>query len=231
MIDIKVLASGSKGNCYRISDGKSSLLLDAGIPCSKISAGCGYRLSEISGCLITHIHIDHSKAAADLPRRGVPVYGPADIKHSCTELARVLEPMQPCGIGTFNVTPFIVPHDTTCYGYKITSIATGETLVYITDAGYFPFTFPHVDYWMIESNYSEEILIANVTEGIIDYVRANRVTNTHMSIEQVVRYFTDDVDASGAKQIWLLHLSNDNSDAENFRSQIEEVTGAEVHIA
>jgi len=56
MIEITPLASGSSGNCYRISDGKTSLLLEAGIPYKQIQKGCGFRLSEIKACLISHEH-------------------------------------------------------------------------------------------------------------------------------------------------------------------------------
>ena len=38
-MQIDVLASGSKGNCYRVSDGKTSLLLEAGIAFSAILVG------------------------------------------------------------------------------------------------------------------------------------------------------------------------------------------------
>ena len=69
-----MLASGSTGNCYRISDGRTSLLLDAGIPIRKIRIGCQFSLSSIAGCLITHSHGDHSKAIKDLLHVGMPVY-------------------------------------------------------------------------------------------------------------------------------------------------------------
>ena len=68
------IASGSSGNAYYISDGQSSLLLDAGIPLAQIQAGCGYQVSQLSGCLVTHGHSDHVKAAKDLARLGVNIY-------------------------------------------------------------------------------------------------------------------------------------------------------------
>ena len=43
---INPIASGSSGNAYYISDGQSSLLLDAGIPLAQIQAGCGYKVSQ-----------------------------------------------------------------------------------------------------------------------------------------------------------------------------------------
>lgn len=45
---INPIASGSSGNAYYISDGQSSLLLDAGIPLAQIQAGCGYKVSQLS---------------------------------------------------------------------------------------------------------------------------------------------------------------------------------------
>ena len=65
---INPIASGSSGNAYYISDGQSSLLLDAGIPLAQIQAGCGYKVSQLSGCLVTHGHGDHVKAAKALAR-------------------------------------------------------------------------------------------------------------------------------------------------------------------
>jgi phosphoribosyl 1,2-cyclic phosphodiesterase len=55
-MDIKVLASGSSGNCYYVSDGNSSVLIECGIKIDQIRKGCGFRLSEIKACLISHEH-------------------------------------------------------------------------------------------------------------------------------------------------------------------------------
>ena len=87
---INPIASGSSGNAYYISDGQSSLLLDAGIPLAQIQAGCGYKVSQLSGCLVTHGHGDHVKAAKALARMGVNIYtsqGTADMAN-LTEFAR-----------------------------------------------------------------------------------------------------------------------------------------------
>ena len=65
------IASGSTGNAYRVSDGESALLLDAGIPIRAIQIALNFKLRALEGCFITHCHGDHSKAARDLMRLGV----------------------------------------------------------------------------------------------------------------------------------------------------------------
>ena len=55
-ITIKTLASGSTGNAYHISDGKTNLLIECGIVIKKIKEALMFRLSEIDFCLISHEH-------------------------------------------------------------------------------------------------------------------------------------------------------------------------------
>lgn len=55
-MDIKVLASGSKGNCYIVSDGNTKILLEAGLPIRQIRKEGGFQLHEMQGCLISHEH-------------------------------------------------------------------------------------------------------------------------------------------------------------------------------
>ena len=56
MVEFAPFASGSSGNCYRITDGRTPLLLECGISIDRIRKGCGFRLSEIKACLISHEH-------------------------------------------------------------------------------------------------------------------------------------------------------------------------------
>ncbi len=48
-------ASSSKGNCHLLEIGGETLLLDAGLSRKQI-VRAGVKLSELSGCLITHSH-------------------------------------------------------------------------------------------------------------------------------------------------------------------------------
>ena len=68
------IASGSAGNCYRITDGTTSILIECGIPIKDIRSGLGYQLSEISACLISHEHKDHCVAIKDILKLGIDCY-------------------------------------------------------------------------------------------------------------------------------------------------------------
>lgn len=227
-MEIKVMASGSRGNCYLVGDGKSRLLLDAGISYPRIQEGCQWQAADVDGCLITHCHKDHSLSVNELARRGVKVYGPPDLRKQGL-LAAPLKPMQKLPLGTFDVTPFKAVHDVECFGYSIKSLETGETMVYLTDSAEVPYVFKNVDYWLIEANHSVEILDRKVAEGL-DPTRANRTIATHMGLEKLEKYFSR-LDCSMAKEIYLIHLSDDNSDAEEFKHRIQRVTGAAVTVA
>ena len=73
-MEIRSLASSSKGNCYRVTDGNAPLLLECGIPIKDIQRGLDFGLSEIQGCLISHEHKDHAKALKDLSSRGIDIF-------------------------------------------------------------------------------------------------------------------------------------------------------------
>ena len=124
------IASGSSGNAYYISDGQSSLLLDAGIPLAQIQAGCGYQVSQLSGCLVTHGHSDHVKAAKDLARLGVNIYtsrGTAEMAELTGHRIRTVQALGRFHTGTFEVLPFDVEHDVPePLGFLIQSTVTGE---------------------------------------------------------------------------------------------------------
>ena len=228
-MDIKIIASGSSGNAYLIGDGKTRLLLDAGIPFKRIQIGCGFRTSSIDGCLVTHRHGDHAMAIPKLLQRGITVYSNADVAE-LHKGVRVLMPLQEHTIRTFRVLPFEAEHDVQCFGYQVTSEETGEKLIYITDSAYVKYTFSGLTHIMIEANYAQEIMIDNVRDGKIPFSLAERVAGTHMSIDTLIDLLRAN-DMTKVRQIYLLHLSDGNSDAAAFRRQVQQETGAEVYIA
>lgn len=230
-MDIKLIASGSSGNCYRVGDGVTYLLLDCGIPMKKIVAGCDYNLSRINACLVTHDHKDHSLSVRNLNRRGIPVFGTKSMAESWMPVRSidVSNGTAKLQIGSFDVQAFPVEHDTECLGYFMRSIHTNETLVYLTDFSKFPYKFKQVDWWMVEANYSLKILDKNVENGV-NPAYANRIIGTHMSIEKLEKYFGK-YQAFDAKGIILIHLSDGNADADDFKRRIERVTGVPVIVA
>ena len=228
-MDIKVIASGSSGNAYLIGDGWTRLLLDAGIPFRRIQIGCGFRTSSIDACLVTHRHGDHAAAIPKLLQRGITVYSNVDVAE-LHKGVRALMPLQEHTIGTFRILPFEVEHDVPCYGYQVTSTATGEKLVYITDSAYVKYTFTGLTHLMVEANYTQEIIVDNAKNERIPVYLAERVIKTHMSIETLLGLLKAN-DMSAVRQIYLLHLSDGNSDAEGFKRRVQQETGAEVCIA
>ena len=228
-MDIRVIASGSSGNAYLIGDGRTRLLLDAGIPFRRIQIGCGFRTSSIDGCLVTHRHGDHAAAIPKLLQRGIAVYSNADVA-GVYEGVQELTARKEYPIGTLRILPFMAEHDVPCYGYQVTSTATDEKLVYITDSAYVRYTFTGLTHIMIEANYDEDIMLGNVRDEKIPFSLAERVAGTHMSIDTLIDLLRAN-DMTKVRQIYLLHLSDNNSDAEAFKKMVQQETGAEVYIA
>lgn len=230
---IKPIASGSGGNSYYISDEKSSLLLDAGIPLARIQAGCGYSVSKLSGCLITHAHSDHVKAAKDLTKLGVDIYtsqGTIDMAGLSGHRIHRIKALEKFETATFEILPFDVEHDVPePLGFLIYSKETKEKLLYITDTYYIRYRFKGLTHILIEANYASEVIINNARSNYIDSFRAKRVITSHMSIDTAIKTL-EAFDLSTVQQIYLLHLSNDNSHADRFKERVQAATGKEVYI-
>jgi len=230
---IKILASGSTGNSYWISDGTTSLLLDAGIPFKSIQKGCDFNLTSLGGCLITHEHGDHAKAGTDLMRRSVDVYTSQGTANACGwsgHRLRIVKDRETFSIGTFDVLAFDVEHD--CaepLGYVMHSKITGDKLLYLTDSFYTKYRFAGLTHILCECNYDREILMGNIRSGDIEPFVAKRIMNSHMSIDTLLEMLQAN-DMSSVRQIYLLHISERNGHAENFKERVQKLTGAEVYV-
>ena len=83
---------------------------------------------------------------------------------------------------------------------------------------------------MIECNYSKKILDENIAAGRVPMVQKNRLLKSHFSLKNV-KDFLNANDLSKVNEIWLLHLSDRNSNAERFKREIQEISGCPVYIA
>lgn len=235
---IKVFASGSSGNCYLVSDEKTSLLLDAGIPAREISKLSGYRLNEISACLVTHEHGDHCKAVNDLYMKyGVVSYlSKGTVKGADEHPWKIKVPVEICkakeplSIGTFVVQPFDVQHDAEePLGFLLQSTESGERLLYFTDTYYLKYRFNHVNYIIGECNYVKSILEDNVKNGRIPPERASRTLRSHMSLEHLLEFLKAN-DLSELKQIYLAHISDANGNDQIMSDAVKKLLGVEVIV-
>ena len=234
-MNIKILASGSSGNCYKVGDGKTSLLLECGIPIKKIKEGCDFDFSDIAGCLISHEHQDHCKAVKDIMAAGIDCYmseGTACVLN-LTGLYHLwyMQSSKYYSIGTLRIFAFKVHHDAAePFGFLIQSVITNERLLFMTDSYYTEYKFPGLTHIMIEANYSEAELNNAVEDGRTQFGQKRRLYNSHMSLEHCIEMLKAN-DLSKVKQIYLLHLSSNNSDASEFKKRVQEQTGCEVYIA
>lgn len=230
---ITPISSGSIGNCYIISDGQTTLLLDAGIPIGKIQIATRFNLSTISAALITHRHGDHSKSCQHLAKRGVDIYANADTIEFCglqhSHRGIVIGEEQQVTIGTFTVKALSVQHDVPCFAYLIYSNITKEKLLYLTDAQYNPYVIDGLTHILIEANFDEETSRNNVGSGVIHQGYKDRVWQTHMSIETLIDMFKV-YDTSKLQQVYLIHLSDKNALADEFKLRVQKATGAEVIV-
>lgn len=244
---INHIASGSSGNAILVDDGHSQLLLDAGISYSKLARQV--KLSKVAAVLITHEHLDHCKAVPELVRRGFRVYMS---EGTCRELCgnerlpsgRKRMGMNPLQVGiteleagkefeiaSWKVLPFDVIHDAAePMGFFFHSTMSGKRGVYIADSGLIEYDFKGVTHWILEANYIEEKLAA----GDYPEVVKRRIRRNHFSLKSL-KIFLGTAKKKGllrqTEEIWLVHLSDGNSDEQRFKDEIQRLTGVPVYTA
>jgi phosphoribosyl 1,2-cyclic phosphodiesterase len=231
-LKIKTYASGSHGNLYRITDRKTTLMLECGLRFREIRQAFNFKLSEVDGCLVSHAHADHSKAVKDVMAAGIDCYmsaGTADRLSLKSHRIKAISHLKKFTINSFQILPFSVKHD--CaepMGFLIQS--GSEKLVFMTDSFFCPYRFTGITHWMIESNYCKEILEKNIESGFTSSAIKSRLEKSHFEFSRVKEFFMAQ-DTSRTREIHLIHVSRGNGDPERFKSEIEGITGVPVCVA
>lgn len=240
MIDIKVIGSGSSGNCYLANINGTQLLLECGLPFKTIQKALGYKTSDILACLITHEHIDHSKATKDVIKNGIDVLmtrGTADVLEIFGHRLQILEKKFERETtyrfywkNNILIQPFEAIHDAKePVSFYIKDIRTKESLLFVTDTAYMPYKIPNVNVLMVECNYVKSVIDSNVKNDSLNINLRNRIVKNHMSLETLLNALKQ-ANLSNLKKIYVLHLSDSNSQEKVILEAIQKQTGVIVEI-
>ena len=236
---IQVLGTGSSGNCYKVEIGTATLLLECGLPYKVIQRKLNFKVSDIDACLLSHEHLDHAKAVKDLMKAGVDCYMTKGTSEALKVKSHRLNTFRKDDRGQgycrkffldIQILPFEAVHDVKePVSFYIKSKKNDESLVFVTDTAYLKYKIPDCDCLMIECNYVKEKLDKSARFGNINLALRNRIVKNHLSLENLVEALKAS-DLKSCKKIYLLHLSDSNSDEELIKKTIQETTGIEVVV-
>ena len=227
MAELRVIGSGSSGNSYILKCKNETLLIELGMPWSDILKSLNYKIEDVAGCLVSHEHSDH--ANKDTIRKviqyGIPTYSCEEVAKMCKGV-NTIKKGRKTSIGGFKVQPIPLQHSCECFGYLIET-SDNQRIVFATDCCEFLYKIKNVNHWLIECNWSEDILIDNMCDNAEMRSRHEH----HLELNDTIFALKENF-SSSMNTIVLLHLSNGNSNEEMFKSRVSEELGFfNIHIA
>lgn len=230
MFRLIVLATGSKGNGYILTNGEDTLLIEAGARYKEMLASLDYKIETVNGMIVSHEHKDHSKYIEQYLKKGLLVHMPRSMKNNL-DLSYVYNAISvdigvTYELGNFTIKPFELVHSVDCLGYYIYHKDLGKML-FITDTEYVKYRFDKlgINHIVVEANYSKELLNRGK-------VNSNHVLKGHMEINTTTNFLKEN-DTDSLKNVVLVHLSDSNSDERLFYELTTKVVheGVRVTIA
>ena len=227
MLKFISLGSGSCGNCYYLNADGYGIIIDLGIGIRSFKrhfSNYGLTLSQIKAIVVTHDHTDHVKAVGVLSQTfHIPVYSSQKVHNSMMlnhylskkvpkELQHTVSHHEIFHLGPFEITSFLVPHDSAeNNGYIIR--VEDKTFVIMTDIGHFTDEMPAIvheaTHLIIESNYD----VAMLATGTYPQRLKHRITSPygHISNIETGQFLAEYLDPKRIQRIWLCHLSAENN--------------------
>lgn len=220
-MNLKVLASSSKGNAVLVTSGDQSLLIDAGISMRQLRERSGLNLLTIDAVLITHEHGDHAASAKALSERGLTVFGLAETRDNIgADLMSVVEPGKTYKVNGWMFVPFSVHHDVPNVGYLIKA-PDGDVLFYATDTHRIDGIPKGANIIAIEANHSLGVIQAS------EEFHAKRAMRTHLSEEAAIAYVQKwQPHCPDLREVHFLHRSGHHAGG-NLAERASSVLGVE----
>ena len=221
MAVLKIIGSGSKGNGYVIECSEESIVIELGVSYKDLLKNTD--LTSVSAALVSHKHADHfSKSTAKhFSKLHIPVFSNNDVAEYAKDIAQVnvCEKGRQYNSGGFSFQPIPLNHSVENTGYIIKHEEIGK-LVFVTDTSDFRYRIKDVNHWIIEANYDPSIVIDNKLSP--EGTRSNY--SDHLSKQQCIDALKENL-FEGTRSITLIHLSDDNSNAEDFKKDVSLALG------
>ena len=223
---IKVLGSGSSGNCIVVFDSRGkSIIIDLGVKFKNVLKVLDYDISGCVGALVSHVHSDHSKYIDECIGHGINVYANEEV---CKKYPKcnAIECMNVGNLDGFAVRTFGVSHNVENNAFVIDT-CDGIRLLYITDAMNIHFKVRNVNYAIIECNHEYEFMIDNTFDAF-DEVKSQYYN--HLSLDDCIDYLKAIYNPE-LQGVILWHMSSKNIDDVKARKKvIDEISFKDVYI-
>ena len=229
---LAVLASGSTGNAALLQNGRTNILIDAGISAKRLTEGLGaFNLApeDLHGIVVTHEHSDHIKGLGVLlKKRSIPIFCSAGtavaIANSFPHIANNIEVIDEFfDIGNIECQSFCVSHDAAQpvgYVFRAGKTKTG----YCTDIGCIK---PEVhaalygcDWLVLESNHDPEML----RNGPYPMHLKRRIAGNkgHLSNYEAGGFIST-LGMKCGSTVFLAHLSQENNSPVTALREVEQI--------
>jgi phosphoribosyl 1,2-cyclic phosphodiesterase len=245
-LSVCVLASGSKGNAIYVSDGRTALLVDAGLSGVEIErrlAAANLSGDRLDALIVSHEHSDHIRGVGVMARRyRVPVYISPKTARAAAPLLGRIDDLRHFDIGrSFSINgleihPFSTSHDA-CDPAGFTIGCNRFKMGIATDLGIATGMVKHhlkkCDLLVLEANHDPTMLI----EGPYTWPLKQRIKsrNGHLSNEES-RDLLAELNHDGLCHVILAHLSEINNTPEKALRAVQQAVAncdaaPQLHLA